>query len=162
MNRIKELQQAEELYVPPTLVETPTTPYGYGEKGISMSYQVDKVPATKYQNKITLSFSLQSCVSGCGLGIFGQFIGIISTLKINTKLRNQFVETVKRKATQHGWHSLIATLGDTYTSKKGEPPTDYEEFIDSMGFKQVHIFANLVHSASYMQRIYVCDTKDLK
>lgn len=143
------------------LSKSPTNSGSYGTAGFTYSYPTEKV-INKSLGQPKLSFSLQSCVSGCGVAIFGTWTTAAQYLQKKPEFRNEFIEIVKSEAIRNGWHCLIATLGDTYISKDSKLPTVYEAFIKEIGFKEVHSYINLVHSPNYNQRIYVCDTKDLK
>lgn len=129
-------------------------------------------PGNNYQASINgknLTFSMQSSVSGCGLGLFGNWVGSVSVIqnknvvgiRFDEKLRKAFSELVASQAKTSGWWCLIATLGDAYVSKT-VTPTVCETFIQSLGFKEVHKYRNLVHGDNYDQTIYTCDVKDLK
>lgn len=108
-----------------------------------------------------LNFSMNGCASGCGLGILGGWVYAMAKIKADEQLRNKVIEHIKKVAKSKNWSCLIVSLGETWLKKDGTK-SEYEEFIESMGFKEVHVFMNLQHTLTHRQKIFVVDSHDLK
>lgn len=104
---------------------------------------------------ITTGFQLSGVITGCGLGAFSGWCCSYQAIKQPERTKF-FVEILKREAINLKLHCLIATLGDNYKD------VERKDWIEARGFKEVHTFINLYHNNNHKQRIYICDTKDLK
>lgn len=120
------------------------------------------LPSTTPSIEVAFSFIITQSPTGCGLGTFAGW----STSKVINFIspsdnRTILVNAIKREAQISNLYCLIATLGDTYIGKNGVK-SNYENFIEELGFKERHSYANKNHGTGYQQKIYTCETSDLK
>lgn len=105
-------------------------------------------------NKINYSFQLMQSPTGCGLGLFANFISnLIERLK-SKEVIDIFKLTIKNLCLPPGICCVIATLGDSHKQ--------YEPFLIELGFVEIHKYANsILHSSNYIQRVYQLDVTKL-
>ena len=115
----------------------------YGRK---KKYRID-LGNSKY-GPIKGFFELHGMASGCGLGCFGQWTWMVGHMQTEEQVK-ALKRFLNEAGKENGWYGMIATLGNSYISKEGGEPTNYEKLILSVGFKEVGKYINRVHSDQY-------------
>lgn len=108
-------------------------------------------------NGSSIAYTLTPSPTGCGLALFSGF-SYFATYKLSSDEINFIKEILKKQCISY--HCLIATLGDNYLSKTSTK-SHYEQFLEDMGFKQIHEYENKNHGTGYKQRIYSLEVKNL-
>lgn len=138
----------------------------------NLGFKIIGTDTKKYPYASVMYFYMNGATSGCGLGVLGSWSSYVKKLKEDKELREIFIEKVKETCKTHSWFCVIATLGESWlggaadgccaTKSDKTKKSNYEDFIEGMGFKEVDHFINLLHSKSHRQKIYIAKVRDLK
>lgn len=167
----KSKTKNKEEIVLPSIVDEPKIIEKIVEKYIFIHKTASNVSSNSYTVPLcskkpgqiggkSISFGLTFSPTGCGLGLFSGFT-YSANGKLSKEEREKFVICLKGECETLRFYCLIATLGDTYISKTSTP-TNYEDFLSDLGFKEIHCYGNLCHGTGYNQKIYKLDINDLK